>query len=50
MESWGGDPEPGLGLQDSLCEYSFHMGIDMLRTWLPSALCVGGWVMVLGLK
>lgn len=50
VESWGRDPEPGLGLQDWLCECSFPMGIGMPRTWLPSALFMEGWVMAPGTK
>lgn len=45
VETWGRDPEADLGLQDLLCECSFHMGIGMPRNRLASALCMGGWVM-----
>lgn len=50
MESCDRVPEEGLSLQDLLCECSFHIGIGMLRSWLPCALCMGGWVMALGTK
>lgn len=48
VESWGRGPDAGLGLQNSLCDCSFHMWLGMPRTRLPNALCLGGWMMAPG--